>query len=125
VDDPRLRLRPGGGALSDARPFATFDEDGGFPDGLTVDADGDVWTALAYGGELARLGPDGSERARYETPVDFPASVAFGGADPEDLYLTTGGSQERETDGDLAGATLRCRPGVAGRAPFPFRVVLD
>ncbi len=113
------------GVLSNARTFATFDEDGGFPDGLTVDAAGDVWTALAYGGELARLAPDGTERARYETPVAFPASVAFGGAELDELYVTTGGGQDREEYGDLAGATLRCRPGVTGRAPFRSRIGLD
>jgi sugar lactone lactonase YvrE len=113
------------GDLSAARPFATFDEDGGFPDGLTVDADGDVWTALAYGGELARIAPDGSKRARYETPVEFPASVAFGGTDLDELYVTTGGGQDRETYGDLAGATLRCEPDAVGRAPFRSRVGLD
>lgn len=113
------------GALSNARTFASFDEDGGFPDGLTVDAEGDVWTALAYGGELARLAPDGSERARYETPVEFPASVAFGGSDLTDLYVTSGGGQDRDEYGDLAGATLRCRSGATGRAPFRSRVCLD
>ncbi|MFB6309984.1 MAG: SMP-30/gluconolactonase/LRE family protein [Salinirussus sp.] len=110
------------GELSNRRTFAAFDHDGGFPDGLTVDADGDVWTALAYGGQLARLAPDGSEVARYETPGSFPTSVAFGGPDLRDLYVTTGGGDDRAEFGEHAGATLRCRPGVTGRAPFRARI---
>ncbi len=86
------------------RSFARVPD--GAPDGLAVDAEGDVWVALGPGGGIARFTPDGELRARHEIPgADFVASVAFAGED--DLLVAT------------AGALLRARGvGVQGR-PVP------
>ncbi len=77
----------------------------GQPDGLAVDAEGDVWVALGPGGAIARLTPDGELRERIDVPgAEFVSSVAFAG---DDLLVAT------------AGALLRARGvGVTGR-PVP------
>jgi sugar lactone lactonase YvrE len=105
------------GELRDRRVFVQLGDDEGLPDGLTVDADGDVWSAQAYGGCVVRYAPDGTERERLTMPTDFVSSVAFGGPDLRDLYVTTGGGDDREANGPEAGALFRCRPGPTGRAP--------
>ncbi|MGW7613630.1 SMP-30/gluconolactonase/LRE family protein [Streptomyces sp. NPDC054766] len=69
------------------RPFATVEE--GFPDGLTVDADGCVWVALWDGGAVRRYTPDGALDRVLDLPVRRPTACAFGGADLTDLYITT------------------------------------
>ncbi|MFF4207997.1 SMP-30/gluconolactonase/LRE family protein [Streptomyces sp. NPDC001796] len=63
--------------------------DRGFPDGLTVDADGCVWVALWDGGAIHRYTPSGDLDRVLELPVQRPTACAFGGADLADLYITT------------------------------------
>ena len=60
VDSPTQRIDrvvfdPESGVVTERRPFATIPAESGAPDGLTVDAEGGVWTALFGGGELREL----------------------------------------------------------------------
>ncbi|MDT9687104.1 SMP-30/gluconolactonase/LRE family protein [Streptomyces sp. P9(2023)] len=71
------------------RPFATIEPGAGFPDGLTVDADGCVWVALWDGAQLRRYTPDGALDRVVPLPVRRPTACAFGGPDLRDLYITT------------------------------------
>ncbi|MEU9848713.1 SMP-30/gluconolactonase/LRE family protein [Streptomyces sp. NPDC047985] len=71
------------------RPFATIEEGAGFPDGLTVDADGAVWVALWDGAAVRRYTPDGSLDRIVELPVRRPTACAFGGTELRDLYIST------------------------------------
>jgi sugar lactone lactonase YvrE len=71
------------------RQLAAIDEGDGFPDGLTVDADGCVWVALWDGGAVRRYTPDGALDRVIELPVRRPTACAFGGPDLTDLYITT------------------------------------
>lgn len=79
----------GGGRVSNRRPLATVEEGAGFPDGLTVDADGCVWVALWDGGAVRRYTPGGELDRVIELPVPRVTACAFGGADLTDLYVTT------------------------------------
>ncbi|MFF2328474.1 MULTISPECIES: SMP-30/gluconolactonase/LRE family protein [unclassified Streptomyces] len=71
------------------RPFATVEEGAGFPDGLTVDAEGAVWVALWDGGAVRRYTADGALDRVVALPVQRPTACAFGGADLRDLYITS------------------------------------
>ncbi|MFF2507790.1 SMP-30/gluconolactonase/LRE family protein [Streptomyces sp. NPDC058067] len=71
------------------RVLAVVDEAAGFPDGLTVDADGCVWVALWDGGAVRRYAPSGAVDRVVELPVRRPTACAFGGAELADLYITT------------------------------------
>ncbi|MFF1447269.1 SMP-30/gluconolactonase/LRE family protein [Streptomyces sp. NPDC058274] len=90
VDSPTRRIDVfdfDGQQPSGRRPLAVVDA--GFPDGLTVDADGCVWVALWDGGAVRRYTPDGDLDRVIELPVRRPTACAFGGADLTDLYITT------------------------------------
>lgn len=115
------------GELRNQQLFASVpDRDGeGEPDGLTVDAEGGVWSARWGGGCVVHYSPDGAEVERISVPVAQVSSVAFGGPDFGDLYITTAGGDDRSHHGDLAGSLFRCRPGINGLPEFRSQVLVD
>jgi gluconolactonase len=92
-------------------PWRTFARTAQTPDGLAVAADGSVWVALAEGGAVAVLGPDGTERARLPVPLPMVTSVCFGGDDLRDLYVVTGSRGGPAPD---CGTIYRVRVDVPG-----------
>ncbi|MFI2431900.1 SMP-30/gluconolactonase/LRE family protein [Streptomyces sp. NPDC018693] len=77
------------GRVTDRRPFATIEDGAGFPDGLTVDAEGCVWVALWGGAAVRRYTPGGALDRVIELPTPLVTACAFGGPDLTDLYVTT------------------------------------
>lgn len=114
------------GAISNRRLFVQTpaEESEGMPDGLTVDADGYVWSARWDGGCLVRYRPDGTEDGRIRFPAKKVSSAIFAGDDYSDLYVTTAGGQDKASNGPGAGALFRVRPGVKGVPEFLSRVRL-
>lgn len=106
------------GAITNRRVFATVpDAEGeGVPDGMTVDAAGDVWSARWNGSCLVRYTPDGTEAERIHFPAKKVSSVTFGGPDYTDMYVTTAGGDHKEIEGQGAGALFRLR-GVGRGVP--------
>ncbi len=111
------------GALINQRVWLCTPEDAGVPDGMTVDAQGYVWSARWDGSALYRYTPDGIEERRIEFPARKISSVAFGGDDLSDLYVTTALTDStRDKEGSGAGALFRLRPGIRGLPEFFSRV---
>ena len=77
------------GTGSNKRTFATIKGFGGGPDGATVDADGNLWSAVAGGGKLVCFKPDGSVARTVEVPAPIITSVMFGGDALDVLYATS------------------------------------
>lgn len=78
-----------GERVLDRRPLAVVEDGAGFPDGLTVDAEGCVWVALWDGGQLRRYTPGGALDRTVPLPVIRPTACAFGGPGLRDLYITS------------------------------------
>ena len=111
------------GGVSGRRTFVEIPSRAGMPDGLTVDAEGCVWVALWEGAAVRRYTPGGELERTVEVPARLVTSCAFGGADLEDLYITTS-TWELDAaalrDEPHAGAVFVARPGVRGLPPTPF-----
>ncbi|GJF31961.1 hypothetical protein KNE206_46610 [Kitasatospora sp. NE20-6] len=110
------------GRLHDPRLFAEIE--GGVPDGITVDTEGGVWVAVAFGGEIRRYLPDGTLDTVVRVPATMTTSCAFGGPALDTLYITT--ATENLTPAELAeqplaGGIFTCTPGVTGRPAHRFR----
>ncbi|MFF6874338.1 MULTISPECIES: SMP-30/gluconolactonase/LRE family protein [unclassified Streptomyces] len=92
IDSPTRRVDVfdhADGRISGRRTLARIEESAGFPDGLTVDAEGCVWVALWQGSAVRRYTPGGELDRVIELPVPLVTACAFGGADLTDLYVTT------------------------------------
>ena len=120
------------GAVSHRRVFACTTDLPGIPDGLRVDAAGDVWCAFWDGAHITRFTPDGTVAETMRVPVLRPTSLAFGGADLRTMYITSariGLGQEQLEQWPLSGAVLQrsaATPGLpsnhycrARKAPTP------
>ncbi len=99
--------------LHGRRPFATIPDDG-LPDGLTVDADGGLWVALADRGEVWHLTAEGVHDEVVEVPVGMVTACAFGGPDLDQLFITTSRENVPPGEDPLAGSLFRADVGVRG-----------
>lgn len=77
------------GGLSNQRVFAQVPNEHGLPDGLTVDAEGFVWSAHWGGARITRYAPEGTIDRVIALPVPNVTSLAFGGPALDRLYVTT------------------------------------
>jgi sugar lactone lactonase YvrE len=77
------------GSITNRRVFVDRSGKQGIPDGLIVDAEGYVWTAIWGGSCLERYDPTGHLDRTIALPVEYPTSMAFGGKNLEVLYITS------------------------------------
>jgi sugar lactone lactonase YvrE len=116
---------PETGALSKKRVLARIPAEDGMPDGMTVDAEGFLWSAQWYGSQVIRFDPEGKVERRIKLPVRQVASVMFGGRDLDELYITTASDRfistfappgyDHDDTSNVGGPLYRIRPGVRGR----------
>ena len=111
------------GSIEHRRVFVDSSGDVGYPDGMTVDSDGCVWSARWGGWKVTRYDPMGNVEREIGLPVECPTSCAFGGNDLTTLYITsawTALSNEQRKQQPLAGDLFRLETNVKGRAPWQF-----
>ena len=100
------------GAVTDRRPAFAVPAELGFPDGLTIDADGRLWVALWGGGAVACFAPDG-DRADHRR----------GGRGPGELLHVRRARPRDARHHDLAGvlhaAAARRRSRGRGTSSWP------
>eukprot|EP00416_Gambierdiscus_australes_P045590 CAMPEP_0171095440 /NCGR_PEP_ID=MMETSP0766_2-20121228/43174_1 /TAXON_ID=439317 /ORGANISM="Gambierdiscus australes, Strain CAWD 149" /LENGTH=330 /DNA_ID=CAMNT_0011554247 /DNA_START=54 /DNA_END=1046 /DNA_ORIENTATION=+ len=100
------------GVVKNRRPCITgFDfETTGFPDGCTLDCEGMLWVARFNGGCAGRYNPStGQLLAEVHVPATAGkqvTSVAFGGDDLGDLYLTTAHEGQTAEEASAVGKPL-------------------
>ncbi len=83
----------------------------GGPDGMAIDEDSGIWTALYQGGAVARLMPDGQIDRQMDVPAANPLSVCFGGPGLTNLIIVT---MDNSRQPELGGCILSVDAGVRG-----------
>jgi len=94
------------GNLSNQRIFVQ-ESDHVVPDGMTVDRNGDIWSARWGEGCVVRYTPDGIIRETIHLPTPKISSLTFGGEDLTQMYVTSAGGQDQPCNGPEAGALFR------------------
>jgi sugar lactone lactonase YvrE len=105
------------GAISGRRDFVYDPDEPGFPDGLTVDSEGFIWSARWGGWGLLRYDPAGKLERKIPMPVEYPTSCIFGGPDLGELYITsawTALGEKRKDEQPLAGYLFLLKTTVSG-----------
>lgn len=81
---------PATGALSQRRALVEFAPDEGMPDGMTLDAAGNLWVATWGGYAVHHIdGHTGARLGQISVPAQQVTSATFGGADLRTLFITT------------------------------------
>lgn len=114
------------GVIGERQTLIQFSDADGFPDGMTVDAGGNLWVALWSGHAVAQVdGKTGALLHKYPLPVSQVSSCTFGGPDLRTLFITTaweGFSFSQREAHPLAGGLFALRTDAPGLPVVPFRI---
>ena len=77
------------GTIENRRPFITTHDQPGVPDGLTIDAEGFLWSVRYNGSKVIRYDPNGKIEREVHVPVPHTTSCTFAGPDLTDFFITT------------------------------------
>jgi sugar lactone lactonase YvrE len=112
------------GDLSNRRILCTFSEEEGFPDGMTSDAEGNLWIAHWAGARITKRDPaSGTVLQTIRTRAWQTSACCFGGPELEDLYITSARMTLTETqkrDYPDSGHLMRLPLGVKGTPTHAF-----
>lgn len=112
------------GELSHQRVLIAIDGQIGAPDGMTVDAAGDLWVAIYGAGQVQRFSSDGVLREALTVPSPQSTCCGLAGPSLNWLYVTTateGWTDEERKADPAAGLVYRLDTGAVGRAAAAFR----
>ncbi|MGI9332415.1 MAG: SMP-30/gluconolactonase/LRE family protein [Gammaproteobacteria bacterium] len=105
------------GSLTNKRVFIEFGHAHGFPDGMTVDAEGCLWIGHWSGWRLSRFDANGRLMRAIGMPVAKITSCTFAGKNLDRLFVTTAsiGLDEAALEQQpLAGSLFEVDPGTTG-----------
>ena len=121
------------GTVRRRRVFVKVPAEEGLPDGLTVDAQGFVWSAQWYGSCLVRYDADGKVERRISIPAKQVSSVAFGGDALTTIFVTTAGRSEPmpvmppgydPNSGHIGGELFQLDLGIQGKLEYRASIQL-
>jgi xylono-1,5-lactonase len=105
------------GVISNKRVFLQLKAGQGYPDGMTVDADGCVWVAHWGGSRVDRFRPDGSFDRSIAMPASQITSCVFAGPNLDRMFVTSaaiGLNEAQRAAEPLAGSLFEVDPGCKG-----------
>jgi len=112
------------GAIANPRVVVYVPESLGWPDGMTSDAQGNLWIAIWGGAQVTKWNPNtGQLLEQIPVPAKNVSSCVFGGRDMNELYITSArkGLDKAALEGyPLTGGLFRLETKVEGMPTFEF-----
>lgn len=110
---------PTNGTISNPRVLISFDyEHTGWPDGGTVDTQGNYWSAGIYRGMINQVSPQGELLRSLQMPFSGITMPCFGGIDGRTLFVTSLTVELDEEE--QAGTLLACEIDAQGAPVYKF-----
>ncbi len=106
--------------LVNRRRWVDVPVEAGWPDGLTVDAEGGVWLALMGGSAVHHYSASGRLEEVIPLPVSQVTACTFGGTGLDTLYVTTSQIGADIHAQPASGALFAIQPGARGRPALTF-----
>uniref|UniRef100_H2ZF67 Regucalcin n=1 Tax=Ciona savignyi TaxID=51511 RepID=H2ZF67_CIOSA len=101
------------GEIGNMREAVRFDEKtDGIPDGHCIDADGNIWVAMFFTGQVIKADPRTGEKLQYVKVSDTAlktTSVCFGGQNFDEMYVTSARNKPlmEPIENDLSGGLFK------------------
>ena len=77
------------GEICNRKIFAKIQDNAGYPDGMTMDSEGFIWSCHFAGWKITRYDADGKIERVIKMPIESPTSCCFGGEDLKTLFITS------------------------------------
>ena len=111
------------GNISNRQPHFQLEgeEEDAAPDGLTVDVEGCIWTAIFGGGKVLRISPQGKVIGKIDLPTRCVSCPRFVG---KDLFVTSAMEEDPKNypeSAKLGGSLFRVHVGLMGMPMHEFR----
>jgi sugar lactone lactonase YvrE len=96
------------GNIKNPKIFYKGEEKLGYPDGITIDKEDNIWIAFWGASKVRRFSPDGKLAVEIEVPAIQPSSVILGGDKMNTLFITSAceGAKNIQTGTDDIGNFL-------------------
>ncbi|BCL35592.1 SMP-30/gluconolactonase/LRE family protein [Nostoc sp. MS1] len=115
------------GKISDRRIFVDLTGESFYPDGMAIDSQGNIWSAMWDGWCVICFNHEGKEISRIKLPVQRPTSCTFGGEDLRTLYITSasvGLSEEEIEKSFYSGDLFAVETNTIGLPSYSFNSIV-
>ena len=122
----RFKFDLGSGWLGEEMEPIDVSDSPGVPDGMCVDAEGNLWVAFWGGGQVRNFSQEGKLLGVVEVSASLVTNCAFGGKALSTLYITTADASYEESIMErepLAGSLFFAEVKVKGKLQNNFKAI--